>query len=215
MPTGKVYRPYHPHQDPLLPPSLQEWLPHDHGAYFVRDLVEHFDLSASEARTKTKGGAGPLPPPEDGEDLAVRVLHGCLRVAPDCPAPARDAAVRVLAAENTPDFRTISEFRRRHLEALSGLFRQALAQQAGLVTLGHAALDGTKIRATAGKHKAMSYARLCQEEPRLAAEVAALVRRAEEADAVDDAAYGPDRSGDEVPEELRRRESRVRKIREA
>jgi hypothetical protein len=121
----------------------------------------------------------------------------------------------VLAAENTPDFRTISEFRRRHLELLSGLFRQALAQQAGLVTLGHVALDGTKIRATASEHKAMSYARLCQEEPRLAAGVAALVRRAEEADAVDDAAYGLGRSGDEVPEELRRRESRVRKIREA
>src|SRR6202022_4336722 len=128
-----------------------------------------------------------------------------------------DVAFRVLAAGNAPDFRTINEFRRRHLGTLSGLFQQVLelAQRAGLVKLKHVALDGTKVLANASKHKAMSYDRLRREEPRLAAEVAEWFRRADEVDAAEDAEYGPDRRGDELPEELRRRESRLRKIREA
>jgi hypothetical protein len=128
-----------------------------------------------------------------------------------------DVAFRVLAAGNTPDFRTISDFRKRHLEALRALFPQvlALAQRAGLVKLGQVALDGTKLRANASKHKAMSYGRMCQEEARLATEVDAMLRQAEEADAADDARYGPEHSGDELPEGLRRREERLRRIREA
>jgi hypothetical protein len=128
-----------------------------------------------------------------------------------------DVAFRVLAAGNTPDFRTLSEFRRRHLQALSQLFYEVLrlAREAGLVKLGYVALDGTKIRANASKHKAMSYGRMTQEEARLAEEVRMLLERAERVDAAEDARYGPDRSGDELPEELRRRESRLKRIREA
>ena len=128
-----------------------------------------------------------------------------------------DIAFRVLAANNTPDFRTISGFRKDHLEALGGLFLQVLelCQQAGLVKLGHVALDGTKVRANAWKHKAMSYGRMKEQEGQLTAEVAELLRRAGEVDDDEDRRYGRDKCGDELPEELAFRESRLRKIREA
>ena len=128
-----------------------------------------------------------------------------------------DIAFRVLAANNTPDFRTVSDFRKDHLEALGELFLQVLelCQQAGLVKLGHVALDGTKVRANASKHKAMSYGRMKEKEDRLQAEVDELLRKAPEVDEEEDRRYGKDRRGDELPEELAFRESRLRKIREA
>ena len=128
-----------------------------------------------------------------------------------------DIAFRVLAANNTPDFRTVSDFRKDHLEALGELFLQVLelCQQAGLVKLGHVALDGTKVRANASKHKAMSYGRMREKEGRLKAEVAELLRRAGEVDDDEDRRYGKDKRGDELPKELAFRESRLRKIREA
>jgi transposase len=214
----KEYRAYAPDQLLILPPSLREWLPEGHLAYFIDDLVDQFDLSEIEATYEDELRGGP---PYHPAMMVKVLLYGyCTGVYASRRIAKRlheDVAFRVLAAGNAPDFRTLSEFRRRHLERLSGLFRQVLevAQQAKLVTLGHVALDGTKIRANASKHKAMSYDRLCKEEPRLAAEVAAMFRRAEAADAADDAEYGPDRSGDEVPEELRRRQSRLKRIREA
>jgi len=218
MPTEKEYRPYHPHQVFLLPPSPDDWLPEDHLAYFISDLVEHFDLSAIEATyaDELRGG-----PPYHPAMMVKLLLYGyCTGVYSSrriAQHVHEDVAFRVLAGGNAPDFRTINEFRRRHLEALSGLFQQVLtlAQRAGLVKLQHVALDGTKVQANASKHKAMSYDRLCREEPRLAAEIAEWFRRAEEIDAAEDAAYGPDRRGDELPEELRRRESRLKRIREA
>ena len=128
-----------------------------------------------------------------------------------------DIAFRVLAANNTPDFRTVSDFRKDHLAALADLFGQVLAlcQRAGLVKLGHVALDGTKVRANASKHKAMSYGRMKERETQLEAEVAELLRRAQEVDDEEDRRYGGDKRGDELPEELAFRESRLRKIREA
>ncbi len=128
-----------------------------------------------------------------------------------------DIAFRVLAANNTPDFRTISDFRKDHLEALTGLFLQVLAlcQRAGLVKLGHAALDGAKVRANASRHQAMSYRRMKEKEAQLSAEVAELLRRAQEVDEEEDRRYGRDRRGDELPEELSFREGRLGKIREA
>ena len=121
------------------------------------------------------------------------------------------------AANNTPDFRTISDFRKDHLAALTGLFLQVLAfcQRAGLVKLGHVALDGTKVRANASRHKAMSYRRMKEKEEQLAAEVAELLRRAQEVDDEEDRRYGKDKRGDELPEELAFREGRLEKIREA
>ena len=128
-----------------------------------------------------------------------------------------DIAFRVLAANNTPDFRTISDFRKGHLEALADLFLQVLelCQQAGLVKLGHVALDGTKVRANASRHKAMSYERMKEREGQLAAELAELLRRAGKVDDDEDRRYGKDKRGDELPEELAFRESRLRRIREA
>jgi transposase len=214
----KEYRPYSPDQLLLLPPSLREWLPEGHLAYFIDDLVDSFDLSAIEAVYEDELRGGPPYHPA----MMVKVLlyaytqgvYASRRIARRLQ---EDVAFRVLAAGNAPDFRTISDFRKRHLEALRSLFHQVLtlAVKAGLVKLGHVALDGTKIRANASKHKAMSYGRLRQEEARLAAEVTAMLRRAEEADAADEARYGPDVRGDELPEALRRREDRLRRIREA
>ena len=128
-----------------------------------------------------------------------------------------DIAFRVLAANNTPDFRTISDFRKDHLGALSGLFLQVLAfcQRAGLVKLGHVALDGAKVRANASRHQAMSYRRMKEKEEQLASEVAELLRRAQEVDDEEDRRYGKDKRGDELPEELAFREGRLEKIREA
>ena len=128
-----------------------------------------------------------------------------------------DIAFRVLAANNTPDFRTVSDFRKDHLGALTGLFLQVLAfcQRSGLVKLGHVALDGTKVRANASKHKAMSYKRMKEKGEQLAAEVAELLRRAQEVDDEEDRRYGRDKRGDELPEELAFREGRLEKIREA
>jgi len=218
MPTEKEYRPYHPHQVLLLPPSLDEWLPEGHLAYFISDVVEHFDLHAIEETYEDELRGGPPYHPAMMVKLLLYAystgVYSSRRIAKHVY---EDVAFRVLAAGNAPDFRTINEFRRRHLAALSGLFRQVLelAQRAGLVTLRHVAVDGTKVQANASKHKAMSYDRLCREESRLAAEIAEWFRRADEIDAAEDAEYGPDRRGDELPEELRRRESRLRKIREA
>ena len=128
-----------------------------------------------------------------------------------------DIAFRVLAANNTPDFRTISDFRKDHLAALSGLFLQVLVfcRRAGLVKLGHVALDGTKVRANASKHKAMSYKRMKEREAQLQGEVDELLRRAQEVDEEEDRRYGKDKRGDELPEELAFREGRLEKIREA
>jgi len=214
----KEYRPYSPHQVLILPPSLQEWLPEGHLAYFISDLVDSFDLSAIEAAYEDELRGGP--PYHPAMMVKVVLYAYCTGVYSSRRIARRlheDVAFRVLAAGNAPDFRTVSDFRKRHLAALSGLFTQglALAQQAGLVTLGHVALDGTKLRANASKHKAMSYGRMQTEEARLAAEVAALLQRAEQTDAAEDARYGPDGSGEDLPAELRRREDRLRKIREA
>ena len=129
-----------------------------------------------------------------------------------------DVAFRVRAAHNTPDFRTtIADFRKDHLGALSGLFWQVLAlcQRAGMVKLGHVALDGTKVRANASRHKAMSYKRMKEKEKQLASEVAELLRRAQETDEEEDRRYGRDKRGDELPEESSFREGRLQKIREA
>src|SRR5450631_1578314 len=128
-----------------------------------------------------------------------------------------DVAFRYLAGDQHPDHATPAEFRKRHLTALAGLFTQALllCAKAGLVKLGHVAIDGTKIKANASKHKAMSYGRMSETEQRLKQEVEALLKQAEESDAAEDALYGKDKRGDELPEELQRRESRLKKIQQA
>ena len=215
---SKTYLPYDPDQQLLLPAALREWLPDDHLAYFISDVVDQLDLSSITARYEGERRGGP---PYHPRMMVKVLLYGyCIGVASSRRIAQRlheDIAFRVLAANNTPDFRTISDFRKDHLGALSGLFLQVLAfcQRAGLVKLGHVALDGTKVRANASRHKAMSYKRMKEKEEQLAAEVAELLRRAQEVDEEEDRRYGQDRRGDELPEELAFREGRLEKIREA
>ena len=215
---SKTYLPYDPNQQLLLPAALQEWLPEDHLAYFISDTVDQMDLTDITTRYEQERRGGP---PYHPRMMVKVLLYGyCVGLASSRRIAQRlheDIAFRVLAANNTPDFRTISDFRKDNLAALSGLFLQALAlcQRAGLVKLGHVALDGTKVRANASKHKAMSYKRMKEKEAQLAAEVAELLRRAQEADDEEDHRYGKDKRGDELPEELAFREGRLRKIREA
>lgn len=215
---SKVFRPYEPEQMLLMPVALQEWLPPDHLAYFVSDVVEHLDLSGIMARYE--GEERGYPPYHPKMMVKVLLYAYCIGVASSRKIEKRleeDIAFRVLAANNTPDFRTISDFRKDHLKALAGLFVEVLklCQRAGLVKLGHVSVDGTKVKANASKHKAMSYGRMKQEEERLEAEVKELLRRAEEVDEEEDRCYGKKKRGDELPRELAFRESRLRKIREA
>ena len=190
---SKTYLPYEPDQQLLLPAALQEWLPDDHLAYFISDVVDQLDMSEVTARYERERRGGP---PYHPRMMVKVLLYGyCVGVASSRRIAQRlheDIAFRVLAANNTPDFRTISDFRKDNLDALSGLFVQVLAlcQQAGLVKLGHVALDGTKVKANASKHKAMSYQRMKEKAAQLAAEVAELLRQAQAADDEEDRRYG-------------------------
>jgi transposase len=216
--VSKTFRSYEPNQIFLMPISMREWLPGDHLSYFISDVVDHLDLSAITERYA--GEERGYPPYHPAMMVKVLLYAYCIGVASSRKIEkhlCEDIAFRVLAANNTPDFRTISDFRKDHLRALAGLFLQVLklCQKAGLVKLGHVALDGTKIKANASKHKAMSYKRMQEEEKRLEAEVAELLKRAETVDEEEDRRYGKDKKGDELPKELAFRESRLKKIKEA
>ena len=208
---SKTYLPYEPDQQLLLPAALQEWLPDDHLAYFISDVVDQLDMSEVTARYERERRGGP---PYHPRMMVKVLLYGyCVGVASSRRIAQRlheDIAFRVLAANNTPDFRTISDFRKDNVDALSGLFVQVLAlcHQAGLVKLGHVALDGTKVKANASKHKAMSYQRMKEK-------AAQLLRQAQAADDEEDRRYGKDKGGDELSGELAFREGRLEKIREA
>jgi transposase len=212
------FRSYAPDQLLLLPPDLREWLPEGHAPYFILDVLGELDLSEIYASyDSSKGGR----PGFDPRLMAGLLLYGyCQGVVSSRKiekATYESVPFRVLAANQHPDHDTIAEFRRRHLSALSGLFVQVLhlCQRAGLVRLGHVALDGTKLRANASKHKAMSYGRMKEKIPELEAQVAALLAEAEAVDTAEDVQHGQGRRGDELPEELRFRQRRLEKIRRA
>jgi transposase len=216
---GKSFLPDDVNQSLLFPPSLHDWLPEGHLARFVVDVVSALDLSTIFASYEAKDSRGQS---AYAPAMMVRVLlYGyATGVYSSRKMEAKtydDVAFRYLSADAHPDHDTLSEFRKRHLEALAGLFMQALllCEKAGLVKLGHVAIDGTKIKASASKHKAMSYARMGETEQRLKAEIEALLKQAEDMDASEDAQYGKGKRGDELPEELARRESRLKKIAQA
>src|SRR6266850_964453 len=208
---GKSYRGYHPEQDFLLPPSLREWLPENHLVYFVSDVVDNLNLSALDA---VYGDEQRGQPPYDPRMMTKVLVYGyCVGVFSSRRIERRlleDVGFRVLAAGNAPNFRTIADFRKLHLATLAGLFEEVLkiALEAGALKLGRVALDGTK-------QKAMSYGRMKERQRQLRAEVRELLAQAEAADAAEDAHYGGDRRGDELPAELQRRETRLKKIRAA
>jgi len=214
----KPYRSYLPEQDLLLPPSLREWLPDDHLAYFVSDVVDQLNLSAIESVYEEDDRGQP---PYHPRMMTKILLYGyCVGVFSSRKIQKRlveDVAFRVLAAGNQPDFRTISDFRKLHLKALEEMFQQLLqlTLETGTMKLGRVALDGSKFKGNASKHKAMSYGRMEETEKRLREEVRKLLRQAEATDKEEDQRYGGDRRGDELPEELQRRETRIARIREA
>jgi transposase len=215
MPKG--YRSYLPEQDLLLPPNLRQWLADEHLVYFVSDVVDQLDLSAIHAvYEKEKRGK----PPYDPRLMTKLLVYGyCTGVFSSRRIQKRlqeDIPFKVLAAGNEPDFRTISDFRKIHIEVLQNLFEQVLAMalECGAIKLGRVSLDGTKVKANASKHKAMSYGRMQEKQQQLKEEVKQLLEQAEAADQQEDGQYGSKR-GDELPEELQRRETRLAKIKVA
>jgi transposase len=215
---NKTYRDWSPNQGYVFPPSPQDWLPEDDLVYFILDTVATLDLTPIFAHYERElRGQPPFHP-----RMMVALLLYCYatgtrssrKIMRRCRT---DVACRIIVGDDIPDFRTISDFRKTHLAHLETLFLEILklCALAGLVKVGNIALDGTKVKANASRHKAMSYERMQEEEKRLKEEVARLLAEAEATDASEDAAHGPDRSGDELPEELARRQSRLAKIQQA
>ena len=215
---AKTFREWKVAQPWLLPPSVQELVPAGSPAHFIRDLVrEELDLSAILDCYQEERGFPPFHPAMMTALLLFAYTQGVYssrRIAKACEARLDFMAV---TAAQKPDFRTINKFRKRHLKALADLFGQVLrlCQQAKMVKLGHVALDGTKIQANASKHKAMSYGRMKKTEKELAAEVAKWFELAEAADESEDAEYGADKRGDEMPDWVKNKAKRLEVIRKA
>jgi transposase len=213
----KAYRPYQPNQPLLLPQSLADYLSEDDLAYFVPEVVAELDLSAILAPYERETRGSPPYHPQMLVGLLLyayaRGVYSSRRIAAACRY---DVGFMVVTARQTPDFRTIAAFRKRHLDALAALFTQVLtlAAEAGLVQLGHVALDGTKLHANASRHKAMSYGRMEERASALEAAVAGWLERAAGADAAEDATLG-DRQGDELPPHLATKDRRAAAIRKA
>ncbi len=216
--VDKAFRAYEQDQSFLMPPSLRDWLPADHLAHFVSELVDEvLDLTPFLASyTEARGF-----PPYHPRLMLKLLLYGYTtgvrssrKIETRCHD---DVAFRLLSANTAPDFRSIARFRKRHLPALEALFIEVLmlCQEAGMVKMGRVALDGTKVKANASRHKAMSYDRMCQSEARLAAEVAEMMRQAQRVDDEEDAVHGADNLGGDLQGEMARRESRLVKIRKA
>ena len=219
MQKPKSFRPWQPEQTTLLPPSPREWLSEDHQVYFLLDLVDELDLSEILIPAQAKDPRG-----EKGFDprmMTMLLLYAyCVGTVSSRKierACYEDLAFRVLTGNQQPDHSRISEFRRRNLDALKDLFVQILrlCQKAGMVSLGHVALDGTKVQANASKHKAMSHERMLRAEKELAKEINALIRKAEILDAQEDKRYGKGKLGSDLPDELRYKQGRLEKIRQA
>jgi transposase len=215
---AKSFRSWDVDQAWLLPPSVHDFVPAGHLAHFVRDTVrEGLDLSAILLTYEEERGQPPYHPAMMVALLLYgysRGVYSSRRLAQACEERVDVMAVTGL---NQPDFRTISEFRRRHLAALAELFVQVLklCRSAGLVKLGHVAVDGTKLKANASRHKAMSYGRLKTSEAKLAAQVAEWLRQAEAADRAEDAEHGAELRGDETPAWMADKAQRLSRIRAA
>jgi len=215
--TRKTFRPYTPDQILLLPPDLAEWVPAGHLARLVDDLVENtLDLDAIyNVYTEVRGA-----PPYDPRLLLKVLLYGYSNGIYSSRrlerATIEHVPFRYLCANQTPDHWTISNFRKTHRVALDEMFNQVLVlcQEVGIVRLGHVAIDGTKIKANASKHKAMSYAGIKEREPHYQQIVTEWLERAEAIDAAEDEEFG-DKRGDELPEELQRAETRLARLKEA
>jgi transposase len=215
---GTTFRPYNPKQDLLLPPSLKDWLEEGHLVYFIDEVVDELDLSAFYQPYK---GDGRRQSPYDPSLMLKILLYGYATGVFSSRKIAKklreDVAFRVLGSDNFPSHRTIRAFRQRHLSDFKSTFIQIIqiAHEAGLASLGTIAVDGTKVKANASKHKAMSYGRMKQEEKKLKKEIEALCQQANGIDNKEDGLYTEGQRGDELPDELKYREARLSKIKEA
>jgi transposase len=214
----KTFRPYEPDQMLLLPPSVRDWVPEGDLAHFINDVVDALDLSAIEEVYEEELRGYPPYHPRMMTKLWLYAYavgnRSCRKLA---MLAQRDVGFMMLAAGNRPDFRTLNSFRLRHLPALAGLFIQVLrlCEKKGLIKLRHVAVDGTRVKANASKHSAMSYGRMKQEEARIRAEVEAYFKECDRVDAEEDELFGPDKRGDELPAELQTAERRRAAIKEA
>ena len=213
----RKYREYTPDQAFLLPPSLSELIPEDDPVFFLREAIQKLDFEPFHQAYRSVRGR----PPYDPALIVGLFLYGAMRrtyssrkLAELCQ---RDVACMYLVGGATPDYHTIGEFRQRFTEELKGLFVQVLGlcAEAGLVRLGHVSLDGTKVRANASRHKAMSYGRMVEKEAALAAEVEGWLEAGKREDAEEDAEHGPDDDGWSLPPEMRRKQERLERIQEA
>jgi len=216
---SKRFREHQPEQMLLLPPSLQDWLPEGHLARFISDVVAELDLRAIYQSYEEKDGRGQAA--YHPVMMVKLLLYGyCIGVVSSRKIEAATydhVAFRYLAAQEHPDHDSIAEFRRRHLPAMTALFLEVLqlCRKAGLVKLGHVALDGTKIKAHASRDRNCSYAGLLQREKELAEQVQQILAEAERSDHSEDERYGRGRRGDELPPELADRQKRLQTIRQA
>lgn len=215
---GKTFRAYDLDQRLLLPPDMREWLRDDHLALYVSDVVDGLDLSGI-LDVYDKGDLRGRPPFHPAMMVKLLIYGYCIGKMSSRKieqATYDNVAFRVLSCNQQPDHDSIASFRKRHLKELAKLFVQVLdlCRRAGLVKMGHVAIDGTKIKANASKWQSMSYSRLTEAELRMAAEVKRLLAEAEQTDEEEDELYGKGKRGDELPEELRKRETRLRRIQE-
>lgn len=214
--SRKQYRPHRLNQPYLFPPSAEEWLDHNHLVFFVRDVLAGLDITAIVRAIQAKDPRGERPY-DPLVMLGILLFGYCCGIYSSRKlerAAQEQVAFRIIAGDSRPHFTTINAFRKEHREAIAGLFLQVLrlCQAAGLVKLGHVAVDGTKIKADASKHKAKSYERFQAEEAALKEQIARLLDRSEAADAEEDAQFGEGQREFELPEELRQKEGRLEKL---
>lgn len=199
----------------LLPPSLRDWLPKDHLAWFISDTVDELELDAFVERYRACGkGEQPYPPRMMLKVLLFAYSTGVFSSRRIAAKLETDVAFRVLGAGLFPDFRTLCRFRTRHRDDFTSVFVQVvqIAKEAGLAKFGTLAVDGSKVKANASKHRAMSYGRMKEEEKRLRREIRKIVAATKKQDSLEDQEFGPDFRGDELPAELARRETRLQAI---
>ncbi len=217
---GRKFREWQPYASWLFPPSPRDWLPEEHLVYFLLDVTAQIDISPIMDDYTGEDGNSTGKPPFHPRMMLVLLLYAysqgvfsSRRIMKRCET---DAAFRIIVGEDIPDFRRISDFRLRHLQHLQPLFLEVLmvCREAGLLKVGRLSLDGTKVKANASRSKAMSYDRMGPEAERLQQEIDALLALAVGADSAEDSQFG-DLSGEEIPEELKRREGRLAKILEA
>lgn len=214
----KTFRPWDFEQSWLLPPSVLDFVPPEHPAHFIRELVrESLDLGAIDAAYTEERGYPPYHPAMMTALILYAYSQGIFSSRKIARACVQRVDFMAVTGLQKPNFRTINKFRARHLAALSGLFMQVLTlcRQAGLASLGHVAIDGTKVEANASKHKAMSYARMKKAEKELEDVVQGWFKQAEEEDRLEDEMYGEENSGDEMPAWVANKEKRLQKIKEA